>query len=334
MIEPIVTIITPTYNHEKYIKRCLDSAIQQTFTDWELIVVDDDSTDGTSAEISKVFDKRIRYFHQKNKGIERLAESYNKALELAKGKYIAILEGDDYWPADKLEKQILMFRDKNIVLTWGRASWVKEDGTFILNAPENMKQYKKMKRLHFLQKLLFGNFIPAITVMLRTTTLRSIGGFQQPCGLLMVDYPTWLKVLQVGEMACSSEVLGNWRRHGLQMSTHRQLELMDGARNYAISCYENLSPEIKTKLTINKKNIQNRWNIDLSLSGLYEGRKYLVKKQWQSARNEFMNALTKGTIQVRLKALLGYIASLGHFQIENLVGILKKEKIDKNETWE
>jgi glycosyltransferase involved in cell wall biosynthesis len=120
---PIVSIITPTYNHKNFIDKAIESVLAQTFSDWELIVVDDASTDQTPLIIEQYCqrDKRIKFLpHSFNWGKSRLADIYNQALELCKGKYIAILEGDDLWPAYKLEVQIPMLEsDPEAVLSHG-----------------------------------------------------------------------------------------------------------------------------------------------------------------------------------------------------------------------
>lgn len=88
----LISIITPTYNHEKYISDCILSVQQQTYSNWEMIIVDDGSTDNTfqvANEIAKI-DNRIRLYTQKNIGVFRLGETYNFALSKAEGKYIAI----------------------------------------------------------------------------------------------------------------------------------------------------------------------------------------------------------------------------------------------------
>lgn len=92
---PLVSIITPTYNHEKYITECIRSAISQTYQNWEMIIIDDGSTDRTQTLIKSFSDNRIKYIYQEHLGAYQLGLTYNKALNQTKGKFIAILEGDD-----------------------------------------------------------------------------------------------------------------------------------------------------------------------------------------------------------------------------------------------
>lgn len=105
--QPLVSIISPTYNHEKFIADCIDSVLAQTYSNWEMIIIDDGSTDGTFRVATEYAQKdpRIKPFTQKNIGIFRLGESYNFALSQCQGKYIAILECDDVWLPEKLSLQ-------------------------------------------------------------------------------------------------------------------------------------------------------------------------------------------------------------------------------------
>src|SRR5690349_3366859 len=116
---PLLTIITPTYNHQDYIGQCVESVLRQTYSNWEQIIIDDGSFDNTASIISGFRDSRICLERQENQGPFELARTYNRALSLAKGELIAILEGDDFWPPDKLSALVPAFLDNNIVLAYG-----------------------------------------------------------------------------------------------------------------------------------------------------------------------------------------------------------------------
>lgn len=107
----LVSVIMPSYNSSKYIRNSINSVLQQTYKDLELIIVDDCSTDDTVDVIKSYDDDRIRFFqNKKNSGA---AFSRNKALKEAKGKWIAFLDSDDIWVNEKLEKQIKFMNDNN-----------------------------------------------------------------------------------------------------------------------------------------------------------------------------------------------------------------------------
>ena len=102
--ENMVSIIMPSYNTASYIKESIQSVLNQTYTNWELIIVDDCSTDETEEVLATITDSRIKYF--KNKENSGAAISRNKALREARGQWIAFLDSDDLWLPNKLEKQI------------------------------------------------------------------------------------------------------------------------------------------------------------------------------------------------------------------------------------
>ncbi len=124
----LVSIITPTFNSEKFISETISSVLNQTYANWEMIIVDDFSTDKT-IEIIQNFsksDKRILFYKSSKNygaGIAR-----NKALEMAKGKYIAFLDADDLWKPEKLEKQIDFIQKNNLKFTFSFYECINENG--------------------------------------------------------------------------------------------------------------------------------------------------------------------------------------------------------------
>ena len=111
----LVSIIMPAYNCGRFIKESIDSVLAQTYTNWELLIVDDCSTDNTKAIVSTYDDKRIRYMRNpQNMGA---ALTRNKALREAKGRYIAFLDADDMWLPEKLERQIAFMQDNGFYFT-------------------------------------------------------------------------------------------------------------------------------------------------------------------------------------------------------------------------
>src|SRR5438132_8639305 len=106
--QPLVSILTPTFNHRKFITTCLASLRAQTYTRWEAIVVDDGSTDGTPDLVLQFNDPRVTLIRRQHQGVDGLADAYNTALHETSGSLVAILEGDDFWPPDKLNLQLKM----------------------------------------------------------------------------------------------------------------------------------------------------------------------------------------------------------------------------------
>jgi glycosyltransferase involved in cell wall biosynthesis len=124
----LVSIISPTFNQQRYVAQCIESALAQTYPNWEQSFVDDGSTDATREAIASYPDPRIRLIALPHCGLGALAESYNAALAVASGSLVGILEGDDAWPADKLERQVPLFDDPGTVLGWGRGALIDAEG--------------------------------------------------------------------------------------------------------------------------------------------------------------------------------------------------------------
>ncbi len=216
---PQVSIITPTYNQEKFLNFCIRSVINQSFQDWEMIIIDDNSIDKTYqvALNFSIKDKRIKVIrHEKNWGIKKLAETYNQALMFSRGKYIAILEGDDFWPKNKLSLQIKAMVNNNSVLSYGDWIFVSRSG----------KKIYRRTFDHFNQSYLENDPPPSIlnlfltirfdilspTVLIKKDALLKIGGFQNGKYYPFIDIPTYLALSKLGKFTYIKETLGYYRR--------------------------------------------------------------------------------------------------------------------------
>lgn len=226
MGKPLVSIITPTYNHEKFIGRCIESVISQTYPYWEMIIVDDGSNDSTPNIIKRFNDERIKYIKQERKGIWRLSETYNRALQISRGDLIAILEGDDFWPDNKLEKQVVVFENPEVVLSWGEADIVDEFNEKTGYRPKTIGWLKTKSNLMMYKYLFFGNFIPACTVMCSKSKLVEIKGFKQCKEFPYVDHTTWLELGLKGQFYYLDFKLGYWRHHETQVSAKMSVEMV------------------------------------------------------------------------------------------------------------
>ena len=102
-----VSIVIPTYNRESFIKKALDSVMEQTFRDFEVVVIDDGSTDRTKDIVSGYGDN-VHYYYQENRGI---AGARNPGIKKSTGDYIAFLDSDDYWIPEKLQRQLALFHE-------------------------------------------------------------------------------------------------------------------------------------------------------------------------------------------------------------------------------
>ena len=124
-MKELVSVIMPTYNCGRFIKESIDSVLAQTYQNWELLIVDDCSTDDTKAIVQTYKDERIHYM--RNETNQGAALTRNRALREAKGKYIAFLDADDLWLPEKLEKQIAFMQQNKYAFTYHNYIEIDED---------------------------------------------------------------------------------------------------------------------------------------------------------------------------------------------------------------
>ncbi|MFX0132367.1 MAG: glycosyltransferase family 2 protein [Candidatus Hodarchaeota archaeon] len=315
MLKHLVSIITLAYNHDKFIKKCIESVLAQTYTSWEQIIIDDGSTDRT-AEIIEQYanrDKRIKFIrHEENLGIFKLGEIYNEALNVSKGEFIAILEGDDLWPKYKLDKQLKLFSNKKIVLTWGKGKIIDKNGNIIGTLPQAWKKWPdnivRNKPVGNALKILLRHFYtsPAVTLMFNHQSLLDIGGFWQPKGYFAIDYPTCLKISLKGEFSYSKEILGYWRTHHEQVTS----TLAHMSQIIVTDIFWNsLSSEEKKKLDNNKaERILKAWSCWI------KGRRLMALGEKKQARKMFVKSffLRQGwtSMKAGIALLFSFIAPL------------------------
>lgn len=226
---PQVSIIVPTYNHQAFIRECLESISRQTFEDWEAIIIDDGSDDLTG-EIASSFvnsDPRFKYYYQENKGLLRLGENINLGLRLSSGELIAIIEGDDVWPTDKLQIQITGFQRKEVGIVWGDGFKKYEAHTEEMKGYDGDKPETVLRNYPIgsaLKYFIFdGNFfkMPTCSVMYRKDSLEAIGGFYQPTGMPWCDKSTWALLSCLCEFHYMPKNLGYWRWHSGQATQNK-----------------------------------------------------------------------------------------------------------------
>lgn len=288
---PTVSAITVTYNQGNFIGKCIESMLAQTSPDWEQVIVDDGSTDSTAETVEQycLKDARLRFVRHEHIGIYRMSELYNTGLAASRGKLIAVLEGDDYWPPWKLETEMPAFADENIVLAWGKAIEVDEKGLYLAVNPTNPEQYLHMRRSEVVRRLLFGCYIPSVTVMCRRSALERIGGFKQPHNLHCVDYPTWLFLASLGELKFIDSVLGYWVKHGSSLSS--QFSESTAWCNCSIDALEVMPQKLKKQIGLTQPELiqllQDKVdsNIDIDFERKYSRAELMCLLEQHLARN-------------------------------------------------
>lgn len=211
---PTFSVIMACYNAAPYVQKAIQSVINQTFKDWELIIIDDASQDNSLSiiEAASRNDSRIRYLSNEiNSGA---AKARNTAIEIAKGEWLAILDADDVFLSFKLEKQFEIIRagNPNLVLIGGGCFLIDSKGSRIKkhSYPSGSKVLKKN-----LQRML--NFPPHSSLVYRKSSFLDSGGFN----VLFArseDYDLWLRLSDLGDFACHPSQLIEYRLHSTNIS--------------------------------------------------------------------------------------------------------------------
>ena len=204
-----VSVIIPTYNSGATIIQALESIFNQTYSDWEIIVVDDGSTDSTREILQPFIDEgKILYILQKNQGC---GVARNQGIKISKGSYIAFLDADDYWHAEKLTRQLDVFRahpkcvvcytDPYLVDMYSNLIW--ETMRTELGTPRSG---------NLLWCLPFRNIITLSSAIVPRWAFEKVEGFTEEYELMMVaDYDLWLKLAPLGEFQAIATPLSFYR---------------------------------------------------------------------------------------------------------------------------
>ena len=272
-MKSLVSVIMPTYNHARYLSESISSVLNQSYRDWELIIIDNYSQDDTESVVREYAgkDPRIRYFQFSNNGI--IAASRNHGIRQAQGEYVAFLDSDDIWMPEKLDEQMKVFEGmEGTGLVYSRAVGFTDDGRHLHVMP------KKIFSGNVFNRLLKNNFIGCSTVLVKNNILEEIGIFDVRTDLVSVeDYELWLRIARHNKAVGLNQILVKYRIHSQAVSMSQEVERELRPLHALDSVFEKLqvSPPVQ-------KRIKSRWYATLARKALYKGHfkefKYLSEK--------------------------------------------------------
>lgn len=269
--KPKVSVIIPAYNSDRFIRETIDSVLNQTYRDFELIVVDDGSSDRT-ADIISSYKDRLIYIRKENEGI---STARNRGIEIARGEYLAFIDHDDIWFPEFLE-EVVAELDKN------KEARLCFANTYVMDGE------KKRTRTLFdicpphkgmvFEKLVKGNFIPVITTVIRREVFEEVGLFD-PRYRIAEDWDIFLKISKRYPITFIDRPLAEYRIHEASFSRQRDLmltEFIDIIGKYISSVDKRTSRVLET--------IRRRAQFDLGIV-------YLNKSSRSKSREYFLNSL-------------------------------------------
>jgi len=218
---PEVSVIIPTYNSARYLVEAIDSVLAQTYKDFEVLVIDDGSTDDTESVMSK-YGSPVRYIRQKNGGV---SAARNKGIQESHGRYVAFLDADDTWLPKKIERQLAELKAHNgyrfCYTDFSPVSWDLK--------PLPIKRFERQgKALEDL--LLRGNVVGSGSTALCERSLFDLAGVFDTSLSQCADWDMWVRLARVTDFLYLNDRLVTYRKHDANMSGNARLLELDSLR--------------------------------------------------------------------------------------------------------
>ena len=292
---PEVSVVLPTYNVAPYIGDAIESVLEQGFGNFELIVIDDGSSDETVEIASGFSDSRIVVHSREHRGP---TQTMNEAIEMARGKWVAFLDGDDKWAADKLKHHIEFMKSRpDLDLTFCRSRMINEQGKFL---PFNSPRWQGV--LTYQQLLVSNPAANGSSIVVTREALLKAGLFDTTFEA-SYDHELWLRValLRPDNMACILRVLTYYRRRRGQITADPAV--MEQGWRQLIEKHRQLNPEI-----VNRLEPRSRSNLCRYLAAIaYEAGKvqlglHYIKESFSAAPSVFLSTARSYIVAAALLA--------------------------------
>lgn len=318
---PKVSVIVPVYNAQKYLPESIRSILAQTYTDYELIIVDDGSTD-QSVSVIKNFQKKhpdkITLIQKENGGP---ASARNVGIKAAAGEYIAFNDADDLWLRSKLQRQLAFFevQSPEVGIVYTERLNFDHEGLYLVS-----KHRQKFAKGSIYRELLKSNFIPNNSVMVRRKCFDVVGLFDESLGIIE-DYDMWLRIALKYQISFLPEVLSLYRLHPEGRSKNYEITLKRNIR--VIRKQYAMLGDATVKITKEIRSALSQRLADLAFFYLKKG-----KPAW--SRHFFKTSIIT---KFRPKTLLYYVLTYLSLRIliifdkltKFILGIGKKQEVEK-----
>ena len=283
---PLISIIIPTFNREIELKHAIDSVLNQTYENWELIIVDNNSSDGTDELIKIYNDNRFKLFKINNDGV--IAASRNKGIQVSNGEYLAFLDSDDWWLPNKLEKCISLIIDSKDKIDFVYHS------LYVSSQRKNIQTFKKIFARQLMSPIyedliLNNNPIATSSVLVSAELIKICEGFSEDKNLIAAeDYDCWLRISRLSDKFQSiEEPLGYWFDGGNTSSPELTLKYLDSLRKIHIDQF----------ILEKRKEMPNWWSY-------HKGRSLFLINDYKEAKKYLKKVLLRNPgLSVKIKSL-------------------------------
>lgn len=274
-VKDLISVIMPAFNSEAFISEAIASVIGQTYSNWELIVVDDGSTDRTKQIVDKYVreDSRIKYIYQKNAGP---AAARNKGIQTSSGWYIAFLDSDDIWYLDKLEKQMNFLTSHPGYVVYGGRNYILKEGSGFVESGQ-IRLFKNFDsiRENFEYILFHPNLTITSTVLFEKSLLDKIGIFDESPDICEDDN-LFIRMASHSNFHALDEPVDYRRKHDQSYSGAVGMKVASN-RYRGIHLALEMIPE--DRLAERKTNLLSRWSLAYSIGAL-RNKRYVTSFSW------------------------------------------------------
>tara|TARA_E500000178_G_C16961645_1_gene726330 strand:- start:519 stop:1421 length:903 start_codon:yes stop_codon:yes gene_type:complete len=285
---PLVSIVIPTYNRANFLKKAIDSVLNQTYSKLELIIVDDHSTDNTDKIISSYNDERLKYLKNNSKGI--IASSRNMGIRNSRGEWIAFLDSDDWWTLDKLEICLKDINEETDFIYHDLEIIYDKTNSFLKRRDNIGRELKKP----ILNDLLIGginvgNAIGNSSVIVRKNILTRIGGINENKNLVASeDYNTWLRIAKITDkFKYFKKKLGYYLVHD---NSVQKRDLSIPHRIAVNDFMEFFNKQQKLSLEVKLRYMSGNYNV--------------IIKNYTRAKQDFMFVLKNAGIKMKIRSFM------------------------------
>lgn len=202
-MKPQVTVLMSVYNGEKYLREAIDSILKQSFKNFEFLIINDGSNDGSEEIIKSYSDKRIRLVN--NKKNIKLIKSLNKGIRLAKGKYIARMDADDISSQDRLEKEYDFLEANVSYVMVGSSALIMDESGNSVGEQKMITENDSIRKI----MLVTNSFFHGSVMMRRSSVIKA--GLYDPSSYVVEDYDLWSRMMDLGKVANIDENLYRYR---------------------------------------------------------------------------------------------------------------------------
>jgi len=273
----LVSVIIPTYNRYQFIGLAIDSVLKQSYTDIEIIIVDDGSSDGTNRLIRHAFGAGVRYIHQSNRGV---SAARNTGIAAARGEYIAFLDSDDWWRLDKIAQQLnVLQQSPQYQVCYTNEKW------FMNGQPINQHKHHQKFSGWVFEKALPLCLISPSSALMHRSVLERIGGFNE---ILPVceDYDLWLRLTALYPVIFLDQPLV-YKRGGHADQLSRQLPVMDYYRILALADF--IRGPIYPRVYIEAARRTLEQKLKIVIKGAIKHRNEVLLRQLEPLVHEFLS---------------------------------------------